>query len=104
MELSNSRHFRPWLAVAAMCLMASAIRAASVAIPHTFSSGAPAKASDVNDNFTAVATAINAAASSNTALSNAVQSLQTAQVAGFVFRGAWSAAFIYGVNDVVSRN
>jgi hypothetical protein len=50
-------------------------RAGDVTIPNTFVSGTPAKAADVNANFSAVATAVNGTAADVTALQSAVKAI-----------------------------
>src|ERR1700676_3223964 len=60
------------LALAAIALNASA---GNVTVPNTFSAGTPAKAADVNANFSAVATAVNASAQDIATLQTTVKNI-----------------------------
>jgi hypothetical protein len=60
------------LALAALALNASA---GNVTVPNTFSAGTPAKAADVNANFSAVATAVNASAQDIATLQTTVKNI-----------------------------
>jgi len=64
------------IAIAAALGIASGIaHSGDVTIPNTFVAGAPAKAADVNANFSAVATAVNGTAADVTALQTAVKAI-----------------------------
>jgi tail collar domain/collagen triple helix repeat protein len=79
--------------------------AGTVTIPNTFTPATKAKAADVNANFSAVATAVNGSANDIATLQKTIQALQKAQASlGFTFRGPWSAATAYAVNDVATEN
>jgi hypothetical protein len=60
------------LALVAIALTATA---GDVTIPNTFSAGTPAKAADVNANFSAVATAVNASAQDITTLQTTIKNM-----------------------------
>lgn len=60
---------------AVVAMAASAAYAGDVTIPNTFSAGTPAKAADVNANFSAVATAVNATAIDVATLQSAVKAI-----------------------------
>jgi hypothetical protein len=97
------RGLRTALGATSLCCCALTAQAGDVAVPHVFMPGAPAKASDVNDNFNVLTTAVNNGAHDAAALQTAIQALQAAQSAGFTFRGSWSGSTAYLPNDVVSR-
>ena len=61
-----------------------------VAVPNTFQSGTPAIAAEVNENFAALADAIN--------------SLPGLNLNRIVWRGAWDDGITYAVNDLVAFN
>jgi Collagen triple helix repeat (20 copies) len=63
------------VALSALLAVSAAAYAGDVTIPNTFTAGTPAKAADVNANFSAVATAVNATASDVTALQTAVKAI-----------------------------
>ena len=92
-------------AVAAVLTMATtAANAGSVTIPNTFTAGTPAKAADVNANFSAVATAVNGSANDVATLQTKILALQKAQTSlGFVFKGPWATVTAYAINDVVTE-
>jgi hypothetical protein len=75
-----------------------------VTIPHVFNSGSPARASDVNENFTVLAKAVEATAEATATLDAAVQALHSGPGGAFSYRSGWSAATAYAANDVVSRS
>ena len=87
----------------ALAVAAMDAHSGTVAIPNTFTPGTPAKAADVNANFNAIATGINGSAADIANLRNAVQALQKAQASGFTFKGPWTSASAYSVNDVVTE-
>jgi hypothetical protein len=75
-----------------------------VTIPNTFTPGTPARAADVNANFSAVAGAVNGSAADIATLQTTIQALQKAQLAlGFTFRGPWAAGTAYSAKDVVTE-
>jgi len=75
-----------------------------VTVPNTFVPGTPARAADVNANFSAVAGAVNGSAADIATLQTTIQALQKAQATlGFTFRGPWAAATVYSAKDVVSE-
>lgn len=76
--------------------LVSEAQAASVTVPNSFSAGAPARAAEVNANFTALANAINANAGDIAALQS------SASAAGFNYRGGWASSTAYAKNDVVT--
>jgi tail collar domain/collagen triple helix repeat protein len=95
------------IVIFALLTMAAAAGAQSgqVTIPNTFTAGTPARAADVNADFSAVATAVNGSASDIATLQTTIQTLQKAQASlGFTFKGPWSSATAYAVNDVVSQS
>ena len=87
----------------ALAVAAMDAHSGTVTVPNTFSPGTPARAADVNANFNAVATAVNGSAADIANLQNAVQALQKAQASGFTFKGPWTSASAYSVNDVVTE-
>ena len=99
----RNSHLR--FAVAAVLTMATtAANAGSVTIPNTFTAGTPAKAADVNANFSAVATAVNGSANDVATLQTKILALQKAQTSlGFVFKGPWATVTAYAINDVVTE-
>src|SRR5262249_2135227 len=58
--------------------MNSSATGGPVTIPKTFSAGTPAKAADVNANFTAVATSVNGSAQDISTLQSTTSTLQSA--------------------------
>jgi hypothetical protein len=69
--------------------------AGNVTVPVAFVSGTPAKAADVNSDFTALSNAIN----------TSIVALQTAvAAAGFNYQGAWSSSNSYAVHAVATEN
>ena len=72
--------------------------AGNVTVPVAFVSGTPAKAADVNSDFTALSTAINASNTSIVALQTAVAA------AGFNYQGTWNSTASYPVHAVASEN
>jgi hypothetical protein len=64
---------RPALFMATLFVTTTGTYAGTVAIPNTFVAGTPAKAADVNANFSAVATAVNGSAADVAALQIAVK-------------------------------
>jgi Phage Tail Collar Domain/Collagen triple helix repeat (20 copies) len=75
-----------------------------VTVPNTFVPGTPARAADVNANFSAIAGAVNGSAADIATLQTTIQALQKVQAAlGFTFRGPWAAATVYSAKDVVSE-
>jgi Phage Tail Collar Domain/Collagen triple helix repeat (20 copies) len=75
-----------------------------VTVPNTFVPGTPARAADVNANFSAVAGAVNGSAADIATLQTTIQALQKAQAAlGFTFRGPWAVGTVYSAKDVVSE-
>jgi hypothetical protein len=60
---------------AALALAATSAHAGTVTVPHTFVSGTPAKAEDVNANFSAIATAVNGNAADVAALVSSVNAI-----------------------------
>jgi hypothetical protein len=72
----------------ALVLLAQASNAPTVTVPNTFTPGTPAKAEDVNANFTALATAIN----------NAVMPVVVQDSAGHVI-GPYMPLFFGGAMD-----
>jgi hypothetical protein len=74
-------HRKTLLAICAVLVSAAFVAYAGsmVTVPNTFVAGTPAKASDVNANFTAVVNGINAHGQSIATLQTNVQSLQNAQ-------------------------
>jgi hypothetical protein len=93
------------VAMSAVLTMAATVaNSGTVTIPNTFAARTPAKAVDVNANFSAVATAVNGSATDIATLQTTIQALQKAQASlGFTFRGPWVSATAYSVNDVVSE-
>jgi hypothetical protein len=86
-----------------LAMITGRAESATVTIPNDFKVGAKAKASDVNANFSALATAVNGSANDIATLQQAIQSLQKAQAAlGFTFRGPWTSTAVYSVNDVTT--
>jgi hypothetical protein len=63
------------LVATALTIVATSAYSATVTVPNTFAAGTPAKAADVNANFTAVATAVNGTASDVAALQAAVKGI-----------------------------
>ena len=92
-------------AVAAVLIMATTVaNAGIVTIPNTFTAGTPAKAADVNANFSAVATAVNGSANDVATLQTKILALQKAQASlGLLFKGPWATATAYAINDVVTE-
>ena len=86
-----------------LAVAASNAYSGTVTVPNSFSPRTPAKAADVNADFNAVASAVNSSAGDIANLRNAVQALQKAQASGFTFKGPWTSASTYSVNDVVSE-
>jgi hypothetical protein len=75
-----------------------------VTVPNTFVPGTPARAADVNANFSAIAGAVNGSAADIATLQTTIQALQNAQAAlGFTFRGPWAAATLYSAKEVVTE-
>ena len=74
MDLSM-RHIKIVAVFALLAASASTAYAGDVTIPNTFAAGTPAKAADVNANFSAVATAVNGTAADVTALQTAVKAI-----------------------------
>jgi len=62
--------------------MFSVAMGGTVTIPNAFVAGTPAKAADVNANFSAVATAVNGSAQDIASLQSSVQTLQSAPTGG----------------------
>ena len=85
------------ITILSAALSFSSVYAAAVTVPNTFTAGTPAKAADVNANFTALANAINSSAGDITALQSAMAT------AGFNYRNTWSASTTYAKNDVVTN-
>jgi hypothetical protein len=87
-----------------LTIAAGRAHSGTVTIPNAFVAGAKAKAADVNANFSAVAAAVNANANDVATLQTTIQALQKAQASlGFTYRGPWTAATAYSVNDVTSE-
>ena len=85
------------ITILSAALSFSSVYAAAVTVPNTFTAGTPAKAADVNANFTALANAINSSAGDITALQSAMAT------AGFNYRNTWSSSTTYAKNDVVTN-
>jgi Collagen triple helix repeat (20 copies) len=68
-------HIRFWFFGAAIVLTTLSASAGDVTIPNTFTSGTPAKAADVNANFSAVATAVNGNAQDIATLQTTVKNM-----------------------------
>ncbi len=98
-------HSSAWTVAAgiALAMVATDAHSGTVTVPNNFSPGTPARAADVNADFNAIATAVNGSASDIANLQNAVQALQKAQASGFTFKGPWTSASTYSVNDVVTE-
>jgi tail collar domain/collagen triple helix repeat protein len=89
---------------AVLTALAGHAHAGTVTIPNTFTPETKAKAAEVNANFSAVATAVNGNANDIATLQKTIQALQKAQASlGFTFRGPWSSATAYAVNDVATE-
>jgi hypothetical protein len=71
--MRNSKLTPLFTAVAAIA--ATAAHSGNVTIPKTFTAGTPAKAADVDANFSALATAVNGTASDVTALRGAIKAI-----------------------------
>ncbi len=90
---------------ASITLVAGRAHSGTVTIPNTFAPQTKAKAADVNANFSAVATAVNGNANDITTLQKTIQALQKVQASlGFTFKGPWSSATAYAVNDVATES
>ena len=72
-------------AILALALLAPTVTLAQTTLPHTFQSGTPALAAEVNENFTT--------------LEQAVQQLEGLTEAPW--KGDWQTSIVYGVNDLV---
>ena len=72
-------------AILALALLAPTVTLAQTTLPHTFQSGTPALAAEVNENFTA--------------LEQAVQQLEGLTEAPW--KGDWQTSVVYGINDLV---
>jgi len=81
-------------------LMVPAVWAGSVTIPNTFTSGTPAVAAEVNQNFDAVATAVNDNNGRVTNIETQTQNLETGCTAGQAMRAIDAAGMITCVNLV----
>jgi hypothetical protein len=68
-----SNRFRAGSAGLVLVAIAFSATAGNVTVPNTFTAGTPAKAADVNANFSAVATAVNASAQDIATLQTAVK-------------------------------
>lgn len=89
---------------ASIMMVAGAAHSGTVTIPNTFAPQTKAKAADVNANFSAVATAVNGNANDIATLQKTIQALQKQQASlGFTFKGPWSSATAYAVNDVATE-
>jgi hypothetical protein len=62
-------------AAVVLAMAASSAYSGTVSIPNTFTAGTPAKAADVNANFTAVASAVNSTAQDVSALQSTVKGI-----------------------------
>jgi hypothetical protein len=102
--MRNSRLAAVVSVSAVLTMVTGPAHSGAVTIPNTFEPGTKAKAADVNANFSAVATAVNGNANDVTTLQKTIQALQKAQASlGFTFRGPWSSATAYAVNDVAAE-
>lgn len=97
----NTGSVRATVAAILAGLCSTAAMAGAVNVPHTFTSGTPARAAEVNANLSAIATGVNGNATDITALKSAVQVLQES---GFVFRGPWTTTTNYDLNDIVTKD
>ena len=97
----NTVSVRATVAAILAGLCSTAAMAGAVNVPHTFTSGTPARAAEVNANFSAIATGVNGNATDITALKSAVQVLHES---GFVFRGPWTTTTNYDLNDIVTKD
>ena len=98
------RRMRGGFIATVLALAALPAAAQSVTIPYVFSAGSPARAADINANFSVLATAANSSSTALSALRGTVQTLQNAQGAALTFRGSWVSTAYYTPNDVVSRS
>jgi hypothetical protein len=97
----NTVSVRATVAAILAGLCSTAAVAGNVTVPHTFTSGTPARAAEVNANLSAIATGVNGNATDITALKSAVQVIQES---GFVFRGPWTTNTNYDLNDIVTKD
>jgi hypothetical protein len=89
---------------AVLALTATSAYSGTVTIPNTFKPETPARAADVNANFSAIATAVNGTATDIATLETSIQALQKAQASlGFIFRGPWTSSTSYAANDIVTE-
>ena len=94
----------PFWVSAVLALTATSVYSGTVTIPNTFKPGTPARAADVNANFSAIATAVNDTATDIATLETSIQTLQKAQASlGFIFRGPWTSSTSYAANDIVTE-
>lgn len=87
---------KTFLSIALLSVAVQGSNAGTVTIPNAFTSGTPAKAADVNANFSALATAVNASAADISVLQSALASV------GLSYKGTWSSSTPYSKNDVVT--
>jgi Phage Tail Collar Domain/Collagen triple helix repeat (20 copies) len=94
----------PFGVSAVLALTATSVYSGTVTIPNTFKPETPARAADVNANFSAIATAVNDTATDIATLETSIQTLQKAQASlGFIFRGPWTSSTSYAANDIVTE-
>ncbi len=94
----------PFGVSAVLALTVTSAYSGTVTIPNTFKPETPARAADVNANFSAIATAVNGTATDIATLETSIQALQKAQASlGFIFRGPWTSSTSYAANDIVTE-
>jgi hypothetical protein len=86
------------LAFALLGAVANDVRAEAVSVPHSFTAGTPARAAEVNANFAALESGVNANAADIADLGVQVSAVK------LTYRGTWAAGTAYAANDVVTRS
>jgi hypothetical protein len=86
--------------VAVIALGVTNVAGAQVELPHAFEAGQPARAADVNENFTAIEDAVNAAAAAIDL--NAADIAALADQVGLEWQGGWQDGIAYERLDLVS--